>query len=76
MCVSKVCDFAVCVKGIGVEGVLKGVVLCVLKVCGVEGLFKGVVLCVLKVLVLKGVVMCVLKVLVLKVCSRAWCCVC
>ena len=36
MCVSKVCDFAGCVKGIGVEGVLKGVVLCVLYVLALK----------------------------------------
>ena len=39
-----------CVKGIGVEGVLKGVLLCVLKVL----VLKYVVLCVLKVFVLKS----------------------
>ena len=43
-----------CVKGIGVEDVFKGVAgaVCV-KGIGVEGVLKGVVLCVLKVLVLK-----------------------
>ena len=39
-----------CVEGIGVEVVLKGVVLCVLKAL----VLKGVVLCVLKALVLKS----------------------